>query len=367
MRERKTFFKIKQDDTSTIEDKSDLKISSKKSIEGKLNLKMFARTGIIIFIISFSLLITIYVLKQKYEYLTKFKQTEATVLSIKEIIIKTKKDSEGYRRTEKEYVIEVEFLVDGQKIKKEIIYYRYPKVGQKIEIRYNPQNPYEVIAESTSSIIFAISFLIFFWISLAIIAIIIFLQRQQEINNKTNLKEGRMKERKTFFKIKQDDTSMIEDKSDLKISSRKSIKNKPTLTISAKRPVILFIVYTFIVFALLKTFPLFKENYDYLTKFKQTEAIVLSIKETSKITYIDEGYRRTEKEYVIEVEFSVDGQKIKKEIIYSRYLKVGEKIEIKYNPQNPYEVTTITTINSQLIILFILFIWLLLAVIAISI
>jgi len=177
-----------------------------------------------------------------------------------------------------------------------------------------------------------------------------------------------MRERKTFFKIKQDDTSMIEDKSDLKISSRKSIKNKPTLTISAKRPVILFIVYTFIVFTLLKTFPLFKENYDYLTKFKQTEATVLSIKDIIIKTYKDsKGYKRTEKEYVIEVEFLVDGQKIKKEIIYSRYLKVGEKIEIKYNPQNPYEVTAITTIGSQLIILGILLIWLFLAVIAISI
>jgi len=172
-----------------------------------------------------------------------------------------------------------------------------------------------------------------------------------------------MKKRKTLFKIKQNDTSMIEDKSDLKISSKKSIEGKPNLTISAKTVIIIFII----AFTLLKTIPLFKENYDYLTKFKQTEATVLSIKETATITYIDEGYRRTEKEYLIEVEFSVDGQKIKKEIIYSRYLKVGEKIEIKYNPQNPYEVTTITTINSQLIILFILFIWLLLAVIAISI
>jgi len=95
----------------------------------------------------------------------------------------TYKDSKGYKRTEKEYVIEVEFLVDGQKIKKEIIYNRYPTVGQKIEIRYNPQNPYEVTAESTSSIKFVISFIIFFWILLAIIAIIIFRQGKQEINN----------------------------------------------------------------------------------------------------------------------------------------------------------------------------------------
>jgi hypothetical protein len=183
MKERKTLFKIKQEDTSMIEDKSDLKISSKKSIEGKLNLKIFAKTVIIIFIIAYTLLITIPVFKKYYDYLTKFKQTEATVLSIKKTIIKTKKDSKGYRRTEKKYVIEVEFSVDGQKIKKEIIYYRYPKVGQKIEIRYNTQNPYKVVAESTSSIIFVISFIIFYWILLAIIAIIIFRQRQQEINN----------------------------------------------------------------------------------------------------------------------------------------------------------------------------------------
>jgi hypothetical protein len=177
-----------------------------------------------------------------------------------------------------------------------------------------------------------------------------------------------MKETKTLFKIKQKDTIMIEDKSDLKISSEKSIEDKPTLEISAKRPVIVFIVYTFIVFTSLKTIPLFKENYYYLTKFKQTKATVLSIKETVTRTYKDsKGYKRTEKEYVIEVEFSVDGQKIKKEIIYSRYPTVGEKIEIRYNPQNTYEVTTITTITSQLIILGILFIWLLLAVIAISI
>jgi hypothetical protein len=173
-----------------------------------------------------------------------------------------------------------------------------------------------------------------------------------------------MKERKTLFKIKQNDTSMIEDKSDLKISSKKSIENKLNLKISARTGIIIFII----AFTLLKTIPVFKENYYYLTKFKQTEATVLSIKETVTRTYKDsEGYKRTEKEYVIEVEFSVDGQKIKKEIIYSRYPTVGEKIEIRYNPQNPYEVTTITTITSQLIILGILLIWLLLAVIAISI
>jgi hypothetical protein len=172
-------------------------------IKNQPTLKISAKRGIIIFIIAFTLLITIPVLKKYYDYLTKFKQTEATVLSIKDIIIRTYKDSDGYRRTdedsdgywrtyedshgyqrtEKEYKIEVEFSVDGQKIKKEIIYYRYPKVGQKIEIRYNPQNPYEVTAESTSSIKFVISFIIFYWILLAIIAIIIFRQGKQEINN----------------------------------------------------------------------------------------------------------------------------------------------------------------------------------------
>jgi|GEM_PF-1718318 hypothetical protein len=202
-----------------------------------------------------------------------------------------------------------------------------------------------------------------------------------------------MKERKNLFKIKQNDTSMIEDKSDLKISSKKSIEekyfkdepisrikskyeDKPIVAIYVSRPVKLFIVYTFIVFALLKTFPLFKENYYYLTKFKQTEATVLSIKKTVTRTYKDyKGYKptekeyviRTEKKYVIEVEFSVDGQKIKKQIIYYRYPTVGEKIEIRYNPQNPYEFTTIPTVASQLIILMILAFWLFLAVIAISI
>jgi hypothetical protein len=151
-------------------------------IENQSTLKISAKTGIIIFI-AFTLLITIPALKKYYDYLTKFKQTQATVLSIKETIIRTYEDSEGYKRTEKEYKIEVEFSVDGQKIKKEIIYSRYPTVGQKIEIRYNPQNPYEVTAESTFTIKFAISFIIFFWILLAIIAIIIFRQRQQEINN----------------------------------------------------------------------------------------------------------------------------------------------------------------------------------------
>jgi hypothetical protein len=151
-------------------------------IKNQPGLKISAKTGIIIFIV-FTLLITIPALKQKYDYLTKFKQTQATVLSIKETIIRIYEDSEGYRRTEKEYVIEVEFSVDGQKIKKEIIYNRYPTVGQKIEIRYNPQNPYEVTAESTSSIKFVISFIIFYWILLAIIAIIIFRQGKQEINN----------------------------------------------------------------------------------------------------------------------------------------------------------------------------------------
>jgi predicted tellurium resistance membrane protein TerC len=149
-------------------------------IENQSTLKIYAKTGIIIFI-AFTLLITIPALKKYYDYLTKFKQTQATVLSIKETIIRTYEDSEGYKRTEKEYKIEVEFSVDGQKIKKEIIYNRYPTVGQKIEVRYNPQNPYEVTAESTFTIKFAISFIIFFWILLAIIAIIIFRQRQQEI------------------------------------------------------------------------------------------------------------------------------------------------------------------------------------------
>jgi hypothetical protein len=130
------------------------------------------------------------------------------------------------------------------------------------------------------------------------------------------------------------------------------IENQSTLKISAKTGIIIFIAFT-----LLITIPALKKYYDYLTKFKQTQATVLSIKETIIRTYEDsEGYKRTEKEYVIEVEFSVDGQKIKKEIIYNRYPKVGEKIEIRYNPQNPYEVTTITTITSQLIILAILFI-----------
>ncbi len=170
-------------------------------IKNQPGLKISAKTGIIIFI-AFSLLITIPVLKKYYDYLTKFKQTEATVLSIKDIIIRTyedsdgyrrtdedsdgywrtDKDSDGYRRTEKEYVIEVEFLVDGQKIKKEIIYYRYPKVGQKIEIRYNPQNPYEVTTESTFSIIFGLSFLIFFWILLAIIPIKIYISSKTTRN-----------------------------------------------------------------------------------------------------------------------------------------------------------------------------------------
>ncbi len=152
-------------------------------IKKQLGLEIPAKRGIIIFFIAFTLLITSPVLKKYYDYLTKFKQTEATVLSIKQTITRTYKDSSGYRRTEKEYVIEVEFLVDGQKIKKEIICSTYPIVGQKIEIRYNPQNPYEVTAESTSSIKFVISFIIFFWILLAIIAIIIFRQGKQEINN----------------------------------------------------------------------------------------------------------------------------------------------------------------------------------------
>jgi hypothetical protein len=151
-------------------------------IENQSTLKISAKTGIIIFI-AFTLLITIPALKKYYDYLTKFKQTQATVLSVRETIIRTYEDSEGYKRTEKEYKIEVEFSVDGQKIKKVIIYNRYPTAGQKIEIRYNPQNPYEVTAESTFTIKFAISFIIFFWILLAIIAIIIFRQRQQEINN----------------------------------------------------------------------------------------------------------------------------------------------------------------------------------------
>jgi hypothetical protein len=151
-------------------------------IENQSTLKISAKTGIIIFI-AFTLLITIPALKKYYDYLTKFKQTQATVLSIKETIIRTYEDSQGHQRTAREYKIEVEFSVDGQKIKKEIIYNRYPTVGQKIEIRYNPQNPYEVTAESTFTIKFAISFIIFFWILLAIIAIIIFRQRQQEINN----------------------------------------------------------------------------------------------------------------------------------------------------------------------------------------
>ena len=96
-------------------------------IQNQSTLKISAKTGIIIFI-AFTLLITIPGLKKYYDYLTKFKQTQAPVLSIKETIIRTYKDSHGYwrtdedshgyQRTEKEYKIEVEFSVDGQKINK---------------------------------------------------------------------------------------------------------------------------------------------------------------------------------------------------------------------------------------------------------
>jgi hypothetical protein len=139
----------------------------------------------IIIIIAYSLLITIPVFKKYYDYLTKFKQTQATVLSIKETIIETNVDFEGYKYTTTKYKIEVEFSVDGQKIKKVMIYNRYPTVGQKIEIRYNPQDPYEVTTESTFTITIKFAIIIFFWILLAIYSyvFIIFRRRQQEINN----------------------------------------------------------------------------------------------------------------------------------------------------------------------------------------
>jgi hypothetical protein len=153
-------------------------------IENQSTLKIFGKTAIIIFIV-FTLLITIPVFKENYDYLTKFKQAQATVLSIKETIIETDVDFEGYVYTTTKYKIEVEFSVDGQKIKKEIIYDRSTTVGEKIEIRYNPRNPYEVTTESTFTITIKFAIIIFFWIFLAIYSyvFIIFRQRQQEINN----------------------------------------------------------------------------------------------------------------------------------------------------------------------------------------
>ncbi len=41
---------------------------------------------------------------------------------------------------------------------------RYPTVGQKIEIRYNPQNPYQAVSFTDKEIKISISILIFAWI-----------------------------------------------------------------------------------------------------------------------------------------------------------------------------------------------------------
>ena len=151
-------------------------IRNKAGIIISFNYKSGPKIGIIIFI-AFTLLITIPTMKMFYDYLTKYQSTQATILSIKKEIRETYKDSEGRRKTRTTYEIEIQFFVDNKEIKKVISYSKYPIIGNKIEIRYNPQNPNQIIPMSTSDIKLGIFIIIFFWIIITIIAIIVFSRR----------------------------------------------------------------------------------------------------------------------------------------------------------------------------------------------
>jgi len=138
-----------------------------------------AKVFITIFI-AFGLIITIPTLKKYNDYLTKYESTKATILSVKKKIVKTYyEDHEGtttkYKITT--YKIEIKFFVDNKEIKKVVSYDKYPRVGEKIEIKYNPQNPNQVTTMSDYDIQSKIFIIIIFWTIVAIVAIVIFLKK----------------------------------------------------------------------------------------------------------------------------------------------------------------------------------------------
>jgi hypothetical protein len=73
------------------------------------------------------------------------------------------------------YDLQVEFSADYNQVRTKVNYsaIKDPEIGQKIEIRYNPQNPYEAISINTKKINMILSILIYNWI-FAIFTIIFF-------------------------------------------------------------------------------------------------------------------------------------------------------------------------------------------------
>jgi hypothetical protein len=120
-----------------------------------------------ILVIAFNTLITILLLPKYYKYLTQFKKTEGTILALKKI-----------DRIEGRYLydLEVEFSTDYNQVRTKVSYsaIKDPEIGQKIQIRYNPQNPYEAISINTKQIKIVLFILIYSWISAIFIIIFIY-------------------------------------------------------------------------------------------------------------------------------------------------------------------------------------------------
>lgn len=113
-------------------------------------------------IIAPATLITILSLPDLYKYLTKFKKTEATILAIEKINKKNSKQG-GYYYL---YDLQVEFSTGYNQVRTKVTYssYEKPEIGQKIEIRYNPQNHYQAVSFTDKEIKTSISILIFAWV-----------------------------------------------------------------------------------------------------------------------------------------------------------------------------------------------------------
>ena len=118
-------------------------------------------------LIGFITLINIILLPKYYKYLTKFKKTEGIILSLKKTDRIKRKNY---------YDLEVEFSTDYNQVRTKVTYssYKDPEIGQKIEIRYNPQNPYEAFLISTTQIKIVLFILIYAWISTILSIIFIY-------------------------------------------------------------------------------------------------------------------------------------------------------------------------------------------------
>jgi len=102
-----------------------------------------------------------------YIYLFKLKKAEGVILSFVKV-----DSTKGLDR----YHLEIEYSTNYTKINTKVIYEAFflvrkehPEVGKKIQIRYNPQNPYEVASISNSIAILELCVLMLSWISLLFI------------------------------------------------------------------------------------------------------------------------------------------------------------------------------------------------------